>query len=58
MIIKKQRRAWHSMGFRTIQPINELLTYHTIFSIGYIIIGCVLTYLNYASINIKYKSRS
>jgi len=58
MIIKQQHWVWHSVGFRIIQPISALLTYHTVFLLIIIIMECVLTYLNYSIVKIKYISRS
>jgi len=52
-MIFKQHCAWHSVGFRIIQPISTLLTYYTTFLL-IIIIGYVLIYLKYLNLKIKY----
>jgi len=52
MIIKQQHWTWCSVGIsHHVQPISVLLTYYTTFLLVIIIIGCVLTYLNYTRVS-------
>jgi len=51
---KKKHWTGHFVGFRIVQSIRAQLTYHTTFLLVIIIIGCVLTYVNYSILKIKY----